>query len=182
MKTRYYIVLCVFMAIQALLVRPAQAQIAIIADEVSGRPIHSAMHTNVQGEPLLFKDWQKATVHFDNGEKLKNLDVRYDLIDDVLFFKAANGQVYYFKHKVTEFWLHTEGKDMHFKAGLPAVDGQSASNYYEVLVEGPVSLLKMRKKTIQESQVYGSSTAQRLIHDVENLYIYVNGSMHKVKR
>lgn len=167
---------------QMLIFTNVQAQFAI-APDIDGRPLVASLHANVQGEPLMFKDWTKATVHLANGEKLKNVKVKYDLIDDILIFTDSKDQLFYFKQKVSEFWLHPEGgADLYFKAGFPAFDGQTSDNFYEVLANGTTPLLKSRKKTVQETQVYGSTTTQRLLHDVEALVIYKDGKLLKIRR
>lgn len=160
-----------------------QAQYAITLDNIDGRPLYANLHGDVQGEPLLFKDWTLATVHLENGDRLKNVKVKYDLIDDLLIFTDKKDQLFYFRHKVKEFWLHPEGEaDMHFKAGYPAFDGQTGDNFYQVVVNGSIPLLKSRKKTVQESQVYGGTTTQRLLHDVETWMVYNEGKLIKIRK
>lgn len=177
------ILMWVLTGVFLLMLLEVKAQYAITFDNIDGRPLYANLHAGVQGEPMLFKDWTQATVHLQNGEKLKNVKVKYDLIDDLLIFTDNKDQLFYFRQKVNEFWLHREGEaDLHFKSGFPAFDGQTTDNFYQILVDGPVPLLKSRKKSVQESQVYGGATTQRILHDVEGLLVFKDGQLIKIRK
>ncbi len=159
------------------------AQFAVVLDNIDGRPVTGKLHGEVQGEPNFFKDWTKATVHLSNGEKLGNVSVKYDLIDDLLIFTDQTGQLYYFKHPVNEFWLHPAGEaDLHFRSGFPDIDGRFSSNFYQVLVDGNVALLKSYRKNLQEAQAYGSTAKSYYLNDSEVLYVYVDKQLKKVRK
>lgn len=159
------------------------AQFAIVLDNIEGRPISAKLHGEVEGEPNFYKGWTKATVHLANGEKLGNVQVKYDLVDDLLIFTDKSGELFYFRHPVKEFWLHAEGAaDVHFRSGYPEVDGRLVTNFYQVLVDGKISLVKSYRKNLQEAQVYGSTTKKFFLNHAENLYLFANHRMIKVRK
>lgn len=176
---------CYFLLFMGFLVASpsAFAQFAIVLDNIEGRPISAKLHGEVEGEPNFFKGWTKATVHLTNGEKLGNVQVKYDLVDDLLIFTDKSGELFYFRHPVKEFWLHPEGAaDVHFRSGYPEVDGRFGTNFYQVLADGKIALLKSYRKNLQEAQVYGSTTKKFFLNDSENLYLFVNNRMIRVRK
>src|SRR5690606_14528463 len=54
--------------------------------------------------------------------------------------------------------------------------------FYQVLADGKIALLKSYRKNLQEAQVYGSTTKKFFLNDSENLYLFVNNRMIRVRK
>ncbi|WP_345952523.1 hypothetical protein [Mucilaginibacter sp. PAMB04168] len=146
----------------------------VLAD-VFGNPVKPNSYVEVEGSPYYFKEgWHPAVITLSDKSVIKDVDLKFDIVEDKLYFKAQNGETMSFTKPVREFTFNV-GKDVtspaHFKNGYNGIPDFSFDAYFEVLAEGKAQLLKKVFKKVAENKMYGSATITKTF--VENVRYYI---------
>ena len=154
-----------------------------IDDRVSGKPYTDKQYTEIQGSPFLLPDWSNGVIYLKNGSKIEKYLLQLDAYAGLLLFKY-NDQPLIVQNEVKEFVLQPAGSEPYlFRNGYKPLDKNTATTWYQVLQDGPVSLLKQVKKTLGEKTEYGSATKTQTFVVSESWYIAkADGSLVKIKK
>lgn len=158
----------------------AQAEIP----DKTGQPLMTKGYVNLEGSPFFVNDWVNGSVTLANGSSFKNVQLKYNELEDVLYFKNGKNEEFMFAQPVQEFTLQipkTDGlQQHHFRNGYLA--GSNAKAYYEILSDGKAQLLKRSSKVIQEDKEYNSATVTQKIIESIKYYLFIDGKMNPVKK
>ncbi|MBD1391888.1 hypothetical protein [Mucilaginibacter glaciei] len=161
----------------------AQAQ---TAENVTGYPVLTKSYIDVEGSPYLAKDYNKGTVKVANGNTYKDVLIKYNQVDDVLYFPGKDDEVLSFADPVTEFTInYLKGGNSiagHYRNGYPAIDKNTVKSYYEVLTDGTAQLLKRTSKYIVKNKLYNSATETQTVNEENGFYIFAGGKMTLIKK
>lgn len=127
----------------------AHAQGMFIQD-INGRPIFENGYTEIEGSPYLKDEWSRGNVKAKhNGKTYELAKMRYDTYKDELEYEE-NQKSYRFSSEITEFTT-TSGV---FRNNFPAYESLSGRNFYQVLYDGKVKLLKRTVTKIQTEKQF----------------------------
>ncbi len=151
--------------------------------DVNGKPLMSGKYVDVVGTPYLFENWTKGEVTLTDGKIHKDLDLKYDQLEGIVFFKGKNGADLGFTSPVKSFILYPNNVAMNFIL-VPEIKEVDKDPYFEVLSEGKkVKFLKKTMKVIREGKGYGSATTTRTFAENTNYYLLkADGTYTKVKK
>ena len=171
-------VLCVSLFLACL---TAQAQYYM--QDVSGKPLLTSKYVDVVGTPYIFENWTKGEVTLSNDKTYKDIDLKYDQVEGIVFFKGKNGADMGFTSIVKSFTLYPNNVAMSFIM-VPEIKEVEKDPYFEVLSDGKkVKFLKKTKKSIRESKGYNSASITRSFGENTNYYLVKSdGNYTKVKR
>lgn len=136
---------------------------------------------NIVGNPYLFSDYKTATVKFANGKVFKDMEVKYNQVDDKLLLKGETGEPMTFVDQVAEFRIPTSKSESLYRNGFKPVANNTEKTYYEVVFEGTIKLLKKVNKTIIESQNYNSPSVVKNIDEQTHYYLVKNDQLVEFK-
>ncbi|RYU95957.1 hypothetical protein [Emticicia agri] len=170
-------ILCMTLFLGAITTRAQYMQ------DVNGRPLLAGKYVDLVGTPYLFEDWTKGEVTLENGKNHKDLDLKYDQIEGIVFFKGKNGADMGFTSMVKSFILYPNNVAMSF-VQIPEIKETERDPYFEVLSDGKkVKLLKKTKKVIREGKAYGSASGTRTFSENTIYYLLkADGTYTKVKK
>ena len=158
------------------------------AYNIRGRPIVNKDNNNVEGSPLLSDEWSKGTVYFRDGGIAKDIDIKFNLEKNELYFNRS-GELFLFNDPVLSFriLLQTEGNtdELLFRSGYPVNGRFSKETLYEVIADGSkFQLVNFRFSYPSDIYVYGSTGSKKKFTPSEEIYVYdvAFGKMTKVKR
>lgn len=158
------------------------------AYNIRGRPIVNKDNNNVEGSPLLSDEWSKGTVYFRDGGIAKDIDIKFNLEKNELYFNRG-GELFLFNDPVLSFriLLQTEGNtdELLFRSGYPVNGRFSKETLYEVIADGSkFQLVNFRFSYPSDIYVYGSTGSKKKFTPSEEIYVYdvAFGKMTKVKR
>ena len=158
------------------------------AYNIRGRPIVNKDNNNVEGSPLLSDEWSKGTVYFRDGGIAKDIDIKFNLEKNELYFNRS-GELFLFNDPVLSFriLLQTEGNtdEILFRSGYPVNGRFSKETLYEVIADGSkFQLVNFRFSYPSDIYVYGSTGSKKKFTPSEEIYVYdvAFGKMTKVKR
>ncbi len=158
------------------------------AYNIRGRPIVNKDNNNIEGSPLLSDEWSKGTVYFRDGGIAKDIDIKFNLEKNELYFNRS-GELLLFNDPVLSFriLLQTEGNtdELLFRSGYPVNGRFSKETLYEVIADGSkFQLVNFRFSYPSDIYVYGSTGSKKKFTPSEEIYVYdvAFGKMTKVKR
>ncbi|MFT3824455.1 MAG: hypothetical protein QM731_11065 [Chitinophagaceae bacterium] len=153
------------------------------AQDVAGRPYQVNQYMDIEGSPFFIDGWSKGIIYMKDGSKAEIFQLQLDLYLGQLLFKH-NEQALIVENPVKEFVLQpATGVQYLFRNGYQSIDKNNAATWYQVLQDGPVSLVKQVKKVLQEKNEYNAATKSKSFSIVETLYIVkADGSLVKVKK
>lgn len=158
------------------------------AYNIRGRPIVNKDNDNIEGSPLLSNEWSKGTVYFRDGGIAKDIDIKFNLEKNELYFNRS-GELFLFNDPVLSFriLLQAEGNtgELLFRSGYPVNGRFSKETLYEVIADGPkFQLVNFRFSYPSDIYVYGSTGSKKKFTPSEEIYVYdvAFGKMTKVKR
>jgi hypothetical protein len=171
-------ILCVSLFFACL---TAQAQYYM--QDVSGKPLLTSKYVDVVGTPYIFENWTKGEVILADGKAHKDLDLKYDQVEGIVFFKGKNGADLGFTSLVKSFIIYPNNVAMSFIT-VPEIKETERDPYFEVLSDGKkVKFLKKTQKIIRESKGYNSASITRTFGENTNYYLVKSdGTYTKVKR
>ncbi|WP_428655136.1 hypothetical protein [Runella sp.] len=151
---------------------------SLFIQDINGRPIFENGYTEIEGSPYLNDAWSTGNVKAKNNGKTYELaKMRYDLYKDELEYEE-NQKPYRFSTEITEFSTN----DGVFRSGFPAIESMTARNFYQVLYDGNVKLLKRNTVRIQLEKLYSSATQTKRFMKESALYLFKNGTIIRLKK
>lgn len=172
-------ILCITLFLAALATHAQYMQ------DVNSKPLLGGKYVDIVGSPYLFENWTKGEVTLSNGKNHKDLDLKYDQIEGIVFFKGKNGADLGFTDPVKSFILYPNNVAMSF-IQVPEIKEKEAEKdpYFEVLSDGKkVKFLKKTMKVIREGNAYGSATLTKKFAENTAYYILkADGTYTKIKK
>lgn len=157
------------------------------AYNIRGRPFVNPDASNIEGSPLLNLDWGKGTVYFKDGTVAQNVELKFNLEKNELYFNR-DGELFLFNDPVMSFRMSYSSsagkKEVHFRSGYPLNGRLSKETFYEVLEDGAkFQFLVYRSTYLADSYQYGGQ-AKKAFKEIEELYVFdvAFGKMIKIKR
>lgn len=158
----------------------------IFLSDVNGRAFENK-YADINGSPYLFPEFKYATIELADGRKYANVKARLNLVEHEVNFIASNGEEGYIgKGMVRTISINDTTKQgiktYSFQTGFPKTENQTIIHFYQVLVNGKISLLKSINKNIEErlNELSGEKSKEFAVR--ENLYIQVSGELKRIKK
>lgn len=152
--------------------------------DVTGRPVSASPSDNVEGTPYLVDEWKPGSVILRKGVMIKDMQLKFDVLRNKLYF-LRDGAMFEFADSVRDFYLnYSDGSSVGlvYRNNFPAVDRNTTSTFYELLVDGKISLLKYRSKTSMEIKGIDLRVTKKY-EDRQQYYLALPGNrMMKIKR
>lgn len=174
MKNRATYTLFLFIAINVLAINLSKAQFEFIPDQTTGKPLTTARYENITGTPYLIDAWLNGEVKLANGSIVKPKAIKYDAVTDKLLFQQ-DGKIFEFFPRVAVFKLFAQNQTRTF------LINDKNDQYFELLVDGHIKLLKKTKKVVLERKGYNSATVEKVIDENIKYFILVNDKQSEVK-
>ena len=157
------------------------------AYNIRGKPFTNPDASNIEGTPLLNQDWGKGTVYFKDGAVAQNIDLKFNLEKNELYFNR-DGEMFVFNDPILSFRMtyssSTGKKEVHFRSGYPANGRLLKETFYEVLEDGAkFQFVAYRFTYLADSYRYGGQS-KKVFTENEELYIYdvAFGKISKIKK
>lgn len=182
--------LMLFLALESMAQSTTNSQSTnfyVEAYNIRGRPFVNPDASNIEGSPLLNLDWGKGTVYFKDGTVAQNVELKFNLEKNELYFNR-DGELFLFNDPVMSFRMSYSSsagkKEVHFRSGYPLNGRLNKETFYEVLEDGAkFQFLVYRSTYLADSYQYGGQ-AKKAFKEIEELYVFdvAFGKMIKIKR
>lgn len=143
---------------------------------INGKNTYSRPDNPDEGNYMFPKDPTTAKVVLRNGRVYTGVKVMLNLMDNQMIFMDSTGQLYESISQVASIEFppsETVPAKTVFQTGFPPMPPKmDYSSYYEVLVDGPVMLLKANQISYIEKNVLGKSDPVRVYDNTPILFAY----------
>lgn len=146
-------------------------------------------YDDIKGSPYLYPSWTTGTLTDRDGKVYSNLLLKYDTYKDLVEMNQAGQVMEVSAMNYPKFTLMfiEPGSDKvinhSFSTGY-GFEGFSKTSYFDLLIEGRISLLKKHKTSFIENNVsgYGTSDSQKSFQS-KIVYFVINegGSSKEIK-
>jgi hypothetical protein len=126
----------------------------------------------------------KATVLLRDGRKFRNVNGRISLLSDN-FIYTINDSDFVSSTPVEQILFDSctnEWSGAKFKTGFPRIEKQSASTFYQVLVDGKATLLKYYRVKWNDVTPFNSTNITRYYSTSVLYYLYIDQNMYTISR
>jgi len=178
MKTR-----CLFLILAGFVTLSSKISLAQTAiPDNMGKPATTGF-AYAEGSPFFADEWNKGDVSLANGTTFKDVSLKFNDLDNTLYYKSGSGKDMIFTEPVHEFTLIITKKDTArkhlFRNGYAQNNMPEA--FYEVMSDGKVPLLKIDLKLSQESQNLDSPPIHRIVESVQ-YYLLLDNRLVPMKK
>ncbi|RRB04248.1 hypothetical protein [Larkinella rosea] len=154
----------------------------VFLTDVNGQVLRANKYVDVQGSPYLDEAWKVGAVTAANNKSYPNLKVRYDVYAGELEY-MQNNQPYRLSPAAIKEFRITGDNELVFRNGFAAVNTNTPTTFYQVLVDGPTKLLKQLKVNINENKPFNSATTTREFQKQEIYFIAKpDGTLQKIQK
>lgn len=137
------------------------------------------------GTPFFKEQWMKGTLVAEGGQAYKNLALRLNLMDNEVNYKDAAGQEMVTTSPIKYIILtdSSVGAKYEFALGdqMKNADKSLARTWFQVLVNGKVSLCLQMNKKIHEAIPYGTATTEQDIVTINYYYLQMNNNFTRFR-
>lgn len=126
-------------------------------------------YIGVNGSPYLFNEWAIGSAKTNDAAERKQIELRYDEIEDLLIMKGDGGLLYTFPLPVLEFTI-TDPKNnsvRKFRSGFAPAKLTTEKSFFEVLQDGKVALLRKNHKKLSTSKTLTGAVDKSIVEDVK---------------
>lgn len=142
----------------------------IMVTDINGRPFRPN-YADIVGYPFLLKDFKWGSIEFLNGKKLENIPLRLDLVSHFINVMTSTSEEINIESKSVKGFTFVDSSELKpipyiFKAHLPQAFGHTENEFYQLLVDGKVSLYKSSIKRIdtRKDEISGEVTREFAIY------------------
>ena len=158
----------------------------IFISDVNGRPFENN-YGDYSGTIFNSDTYTLSDITLSDGRKFHHVQSKIDFLGSQMIFMSSEGKVGILGNgavKEIAFYtsVGTSSPNLIYKSGFPKVDLLTPSNFYQVLADGKCMLLKSTSKFLTENKNELSGEVSRIIETVENIYIFFDGKMTRLKK
>lgn len=160
------------------------AQFELLQDSrVPGAPLQVSNSVEYSGSPYYLNEWSKGIVTFANGQQVKDVDLRYNALEDHLEFQKDGNAFILDPSKISGFEVRISGTNHRFVNGLN-VSGFSTAAFFRVIYQGKLSVLVKHTKYFANSPSasYGSSMYREIQSKDMTMILLSDGTMVPFKK
>lgn len=142
---------------------------------------------NIEGSPFFIEHYCPANLKLNKGTEYQNILTKLDLYThEIIVIDKDNKEIIVTEGLVVNVSLtDTAGGIPHmdiFRCGYPAIDKNKPFNYYQVLSDGKLQLLKHIRKEIAVEKNIQSGEIRKEFVTREEYYTFSYGEIKKLKR
>ena len=157
----------------------------IIVDKNGG--LFHSYYEGVEGHPFFIENFRSSTIRLVSGAVFNNVTARLDLYKQIIQIKLNGDTVKtVLPGNITEIifydTVHSLPCSYTFQSGYPEVDNLKRDNYYQVLSDGKVTLLKSSIKKVNKNKNEMSGETSSQFDTYDDHYLYVKYEMKRVKK
>ena len=157
----------------------------IIVDK-NGGSFHS-YYEGVEGNPFFTENFRSSTIKLVSGLEFNNVMARLDLYKQIIQVKLKGDTVKtVLPGNIIEIIFYDTVQSLpntyKFQTGYPEIDNLNRNNFYQVLSDGNVTLLRSSIKKINKTKNELSGEISSQFDIYEDYYLYVKYEMKRVKK
>jgi hypothetical protein len=143
--------------------------------------------TDISGSPFFRDDWTLGTLVLIDNRKYDSVKFRLNVqTQEIHFLNKDNTEFALDKGYIKQArWRQAIGdtqNEIRFQCGFPAIDAQDGTNFYEVVCQGRIQLLRSVRKIIVRRKDVVSGEVRKEYVTYEDFYAFDGKTMQRVKK
>lgn len=144
--------------------------------------IKSVQATETIGSPYLFDDFEEGVITLVDGKNTANLQLNFNIYENRVEFSDTGGIIAVENEMVDRFVFDNAANKMVFAKGFDS-RRLNNSDFVQVLVDGPVKVLKKYEVSFQENVAsYGTATQKDEYISNQRYYIHEDGETNRIRK
>jgi hypothetical protein len=183
LKRLLFLTLISFLTITGTFAQTNEEQLTTedLRDIIRYNVIKDVQTTEVIGSPYLLDNFEDGTITLADGKNTANLKLNFNVYENRVEFSDAGNIIAVDNNMVDKFVFSNSGNEMVFAKGYSSRRLEH-SDYVQVLVDGPVKLLKKYEVSFQENlATYGTATQKDEYISDERFFIYEDGETNRLR-
>lgn len=160
----------------------------VIISDVQGRPVKSG-YADVSGNPFINNDFKIGKIILNNGREFIGIPLRIDIVTHEVNFVSpppSNEQGYLGGAAVMEVAYTDSSTEIPrayiFRTGIPPVDNHKTTEFYQVISDGKLLLVKSLSKQIETRKNELSGEVSKEFVLTTDYYVVKDGKTIRLKR
>lgn len=156
----------------------------VIMTDGQGRPFKNP-YIGIEGSPFLSDTWSQAFLITKSNAAFDSVKVRIDIYKQELhYLSKKNEEMVTDPGFISDVWMKdaVTGEILHFRCGFPKSDNQDENNYYRVLSDGRIPLLKSTRKVISVNKNDVAGEVEKKFTTYDDTYIFYLDEMKRFKK
>ena len=154
--------------------------------DANGLPFNRTV-LGVEGYPYVFADFKYGNIHLRNGKITSSIPLQLDLVSHQVHFVSATKEIGimngdFIKQISISDTNQQVIREYIFKTGYPAIDKHRENEFYQVLSEGKITLIKSMNKKIETNKNEFSGEILKEFALQEEYYFLVDGVIKRLKK
>ena len=151
-----------------------------------GRPFVNN-YGDIDGSPYFIEHYCSAILKLNKGKEFENVFTKVNLFTHEIFvIDSIKNEIIVSDGLVADVSLQDTDEGVpriyNFRSGYPSIDKNNSFNYYLVLSDGKLQLLKhIRKEIVEEKNILSGEIRKEFVAR-EEYYTFSNGEIKKLKR
>jgi len=143
--------------------------------------IEAVQATETIGSPYLFEDFKEGVITLVDGKNTANLQLNFNIHENRVEFSDAGGIIAVDNEMVERFVFDNAANKMVFSKGFDS-RRLNNSDFVQILVDGPVKVLKKYEVSFQENIAsYGTATQKDEYISNQRYYIHEDGETKRIR-
>ncbi|MBS1668729.1 MAG: hypothetical protein JST58_15235 [Bacteroidetes bacterium] len=131
----------------------------------------------ITGNAFFNEDWENGYIKLSNNRLIANIPLNFNIYtNEIYYFLDSLVRVIEPSVPVEEFGIPIQNTDTMTKAifrrGFPSIDKNTDKTFYQVLVDGQICLLKLKKKNIMEQNNLPGVPPQKVFVDADFFFAF----------
>jgi hypothetical protein len=158
----------------------------IYISDVQGRPVRSG-YNDVSGNPFIHNEFKVGNIILNTGRQFSGVPVRIDIVTHEVNFMSPNKEEGYLGGAMIKEVSYVDSSlpampTFVFRAGLPGIDNHNSNEFYQVLSDGKLVLLKSNIKKVDTRKNELSGEVYKEFVTYNDYYVLQNGTIIRLKR
>jgi hypothetical protein len=153
---------------------------------VSGEPISLARYSKlVEGTPYFNKDWMSATLTMSKGKEYSNIPIKLNLLDNEVHYRDPKGVEMIAATPMKKIVLTdpvTSENYTFINARFLGGADTNKDEWYQLLSEGNVSVVKQHTKKLYENTPFNSGVIEQTITTTPQYFVLNNNQLIQAKK
>ncbi|MDP1844650.1 MAG: hypothetical protein Q8K64_14640 [Sediminibacterium sp.] len=154
--------------------------------DANGLPFNRSV-LGVEGFPYVFADFKYGNIHLRNGKVTNSIPLQLDLVSHQVHFVSATKEIGimngdFIKQISISDTNQLVVRDYIFRTGFPAIDKHKENEFYHVLSEGRIMLIKSMNKSIETNKNEFSGEIVKEFALKEDYYFIADGVIKRLKK
>jgi hypothetical protein len=144
-------------------------------------------YTDIEGSPFFFDDWKPCNIRLNDNKTFTHVLLKLDLQSQSVHYLGANkSEMEVQPGLIKEIEIIDSAKDnitaYKFQSGFPSVNNKNENEFFQVLAEGKVTMLKLITKKISQDKNDFTSEVKSKFITTEDYFYFSKVVMQRVRR